>query len=742
MKKTLLSLCFFLSVGVIAMDPVVQSPEDRLIGAAKAGRVDLVITLIDDFGVSVDTQDELGNTALHFASNNELFRAALLERGAQIVQNNEGNYPQGLEPSLYSRATSYLGPSAALLYKGGSYVGAGTYQLGAKAFEVTACAAQHYATALRLRSAIMKPGPLSQKTALVEPTIKAVSSDEEDIVALRAKKAQAAINKLLGRETTYTPRVGLCFGGGGARAMLTTVGWLDAAQQIGLLDTAVYMAGLSGSTWAINPLLASGMSIDEYKAQLSQRLIEPLVDQVKNMTAKEIQDILRVLGRKYYNNQQLGPVDVYGALLAHLFLRNLPGIDNPYEYTFSQLQENVRTANYPFPLSTAVLGIHETEEGQFKYRPTFEVSPFTTGSHELETFVPTAAVGRAFKDGESLVTKTRDIFALERYLTGAALATLLSVTVSPFVAPLAIPAVQRLRFPQGTEKYYGHELPLGYFMGVFGSAFSVDMYRVLLELQNKFLPQALCPKDVKTSQNVLSVLQSMLSTIVGGTVKYIPGVDATAVEESLKNDDQYAAARIPNFSYAIRHKDLNHLEEITLVDGGFLLVDQEGLNIGIVPLLQRNLDVIYISDSSRNLKGAPSLRAAERLAKELNLPFPRIADELWDDIDSRLATLIVDPDNQDAPIIVYMPSIANPSFGDLDPQTAAFTDTTNFTYTEEQATSLMNLMGQNVLDSREILVEAVKQAVARKEVEKEEVEEEKVEPSYLSTIWGYIVQAD
>ena len=749
MKKSLFSLLFLLSIGLIAMEEQVKTPLERLIEAARKDDTEQVLILVDDLGVSVDVQDEFGNTALHIASesDNEELQNALLLRGAQIIKNDEGLYPKGLEPSLLKQLNSVLGPSAYWVGKkmveGTYYFGKGAFYLGKEAYKATSCATQHYITALKLRFAIMKPGPLSLEPAEVNSTINAVSDDEEVTIVLRANKAQAAINMLLKRDTLYTPRIGFCFSGGGARAMFATIGWLDSMNKLGLLDTALYMSGLSGSTWALNPLVASGMSLEKYKMQLSKRLVEPLIDQVKNMTPEELQGILLVFGRKYYDNQQLGPVDVYGALLAHLLLKDLPGIDNPYEYTFSQLQDNVKSAKLPFPLSTVVLGIKEKEALGLNHRPTVEVSPFTTGSHELETFIPTFAVGRGFKKGKSITAEIQDIFTPERYLSTAALATLIGATLTPLASPIAIPIMKWLKF-SAPEDYAGHELPLGYFMGVFGSAFSVDMYRVLLELQNALLPEVLCPKKVESSQDTLRVLQSMLGSIISTVVKHTPYIDtlsAQQLEDYLTKNDQYGAARIRNFSYGMRRKDLSHLEELSFVDGGFQLIDDKALNIGIIPLLRRNLDVIVISDCSRDLKGAPSLRAAQQLAKELKLPFPEITKEQWDGIDTRLATLIVDHKNQDAPIIVYMPLIENPHFGDFDPQKVEFTATTNFTYSEEQANSLMNLIGQNVFDSEGLLVDAIVQAVERKEGEIEQIDVENdnnEEVGYLDVLWSYL----
>ena len=66
------------------------------------------------------------------------------------------------------------------------------------------------------------------------------------------------------------------------------------------------------------------------------------------------------------------------------------------------------------------------------------------------------------------------------------------------------------------------------------------------------------------------------------------------------------------------------MPDLPLVDAGFEMLHGNRLNIGIVPLLYRRSEVIIICDSSQDLEGAPSLRAAAQLAQALNLPFPSI----------------------------------------------------------------------------------------------------------------------
>ena len=132
-----------------------------------------------------------------------------------------------------------------------------------------------------------------------------------------------------------------------------------------------------------------------------------------------------------------------------------------------------------------------------------------------------------------------------------------------------------------------------------------------------------------------------------------------------------------------------------MIDGGFgYSPEGHRLNIAIMPLLMRQTNLIIICDSSMELKGAPSLRAAEELARHKRLKFPRIN---YDAIDTTHASMHVDENDLDCPIIVYMPCIRNLAYdAAFDPTTAPFADTFNFVYKPEEAKQLMGLIEFNV----------------------------------------------
>lgn len=110
-----------------------------------------------------------------------------------------------------------------------------------------------------------------------------LSSAEQAYLNQRLPFVQTNLSTLLGRDITaeQMPRIALCCSGGGHRAMLFTLGFLKGLQDNGILNCTTYMAGLSGSTWAMSGWIASKKSLDDYLKTLPDKLCHGL-QPVKN----------------------------------------------------------------------------------------------------------------------------------------------------------------------------------------------------------------------------------------------------------------------------------------------------------------------------------------------------------------------------------------------------------------------------------------------------------------------------
>lgn len=664
-------------------------------------------------GAPVNGIDEYGRSAWNYAMS---YGDAGKELRAILLQKNAASAPPlDEEPIAIAQPATQVTQKAQTEVQAvseqsngwGSWLKSGLSFLASGSKMLITAAAQgaaHYSSSLVLRKKITEPDVHSYEAAFAQSSLDKVATKEAEYIEHRKKAGREALQAFVGGTLVITDKdlitVGSCFSGGGVRATLETLGWLKGAQNIGFFPLMHYMAGLSGSTWVLNPWVASGLTLDQFTQKLLPRLEKSLTDYIRSMTKKDLSRVLITLGRKFYNQLSVGPVDLYGILLAELFLRDI--VKNPHECTLSSLSASLQEGNYPFVLSTAVV---TNEDG----KAVCEFSPFTIGSHELGSFIPTWSFGRIFKNGQSTIVQPSHLFKAEELLTkgvidvAAKLSTKMQKKSTSFKA-----GVERLMNECDSDDiqsaYYGRELTLGYLMGIWGSAFAVDIYSLLHELKRRLSEGYISPEELDESAGLMQA--NLIALITQKCFEWGTSSDALAkLQGSLKND-HVGAATIGNFA------NKSSSETVSVIDGGFYTIDHNRLSIAITPLLTRNLHLITICDSTLLLEGAPALRAAEAYAQKMHLKFPKIN---YEGISTQIASMFVDESDLDMPIIVYMPGIANKAYDPLfDPLTASFTETTNFTYTQEQSQKVMGLLECNVMQSKDILRQAVIKAIERK----------------------------
>ncbi len=183
--------------------------------------------------------------------------------------------------------------------------------------------------------------------------------------------------------------IAFCTSGGGVRAKAYSLGACVGADKVGLLDTAMCISGLSGSTWFIAPWISSGLPICEYR----KRGISEIFAGIDISSSKDIVTMLDAIWVKFAYNQHLNIVDLYGGILANNFLRGL-GVKQNMVYLSDQ-QKTLSDGIFPLPVYTAVLGNRDMPNYWFEF------TPFEVGSRWLGAYVPSWAFGRKFKNGKS-----------------------------------------------------------------------------------------------------------------------------------------------------------------------------------------------------------------------------------------------------------------------------------------------------------------------------------------------------
>lgn len=287
--------------------------------------------------------------------------------------------------------------------------------------------------------------------ATVNPEIKRsavvrVSEDlcleEQRFLAKRRKFTTRALAKYLEIPESDihpddVPVIAMCGSGGGLRALVAGASSYYSAKQAGLFDCITYTAGVSGSCWLQTLYHSSltnqnlGKLLKHLKARIGVHIAFPPPVLRLITSAPTDKYLLAGAFEKYYGikDADFGLVDVYGLLLGARLMVPRNEIDiNPDDLKLSCQRKYVDGGAHPLPIYTAVrheiplqeqiekadkesrkpaekpsqdeLSIRAQKEAWFQW---FEFTPYELFCEELGAGIPTWAVGRQFRAGQSIV---------------------------------------------------------------------------------------------------------------------------------------------------------------------------------------------------------------------------------------------------------------------------------------------------------------------------------------------------
>ncbi|MCF7799801.1 hypothetical protein K9M16_02260 [Candidatus Babeliales bacterium] len=358
------------------------------------------------------------------------------------------------------------------------------------------------------------------------------------------------------------PNIAFCLSGGGYRAMISSLGFMLGMQKTNLLNTAMHISSLSGSTWLVAPMMVRNMNPQDYKPVLREKVKDSLFD----ISSINFDAILLKIIKHFLSGQDIQFVDLYGAVLVDRLLGDF-GKSFSQSMTFKNIQNTMKLSNkYPYPLFTAAitpeLAVSRTflfdrnikgfksvtytsdkkrKRNKYNYE-WMEINPFNSGSDFLNGFIDTQYFGSYFDMG-------------------------MCKRVSP-------------------------EISLGSFLGLFGSAYSMSIGDVL-----KFLSEKM----------YIPFLNEMVNFI-------------TSQANMLKG--RLFPADYNNFTYNMLTSPYKFIDELILEDAGFAF----GLPIPPLLKKERKIDIIIVCDAGENAQESDfgELKDAAFYAWRKNLKFPDI----------------------------------------------------------------------------------------------------------------------
>ncbi|XP_033500969.1 cytosolic phospholipase A2 gamma-like isoform X5 [Epinephelus lanceolatus] len=180
------------------------------------------------------------------------------------------------------------------------------------------------------------------------------------------------------------PHIALLASGGGQRAAVGLVGSLYQMEKEDLLDTLLYLGGVSGSTWSMSSIYSDPQWSTNMDTAVS-RLSGPGV---------ELGEAFAWINERS-KDEYFSLTDVWGVLTSAGIMKQMD---------LRHLSDEVsRNATNPYPIYSAIEK-HCFSDGPIEGK-WLEVSPHEAGFTELGLFIETSLLGSKFEGGELLEEK-------------------------------------------------------------------------------------------------------------------------------------------------------------------------------------------------------------------------------------------------------------------------------------------------------------------------------------------------
>ncbi|XP_072288349.1 cytosolic phospholipase A2 beta-like [Eucyclogobius newberryi] len=517
-----------------------------------------------------------------------------------------------------------------------------------------------------------------------------VPAQEKEFLLKRRKGVARALQALLGLDSApsdkQVPTIALVASGGGARACTGSLGFLKGLKEIGVLDTATYVTGVSGSTWAMSTLCQ-----DE---NWSQNL-ETIISKNKTQMTKSSLSAFSLEKMMYYHHEMeekekqghlVSYIDMVGLILEHLVF------EQKHNSTLSDQQKTVKNGQNPLPIYTAV-NVKEAINGHEAEAEWVEFTPFEVGLQKYGAFI-----------------RAEDF---------------------------------------GSEFFLGHlikklpEMRLPFLMGIWSSVFSLNLtalWQAVTGSVPSWTPEHTDVDNIGRDEHpsTLDTLrlspESGLGAFFGGFFKNRPIINKTFnFTRGLCLHQNYS--KNSNFlAWKESHPDA-FPNQLTPSDPTLQLIDAgHAINIGCPPVLrpERQVDVIIVLSCSWDPQNIfKVLEKTSQFCEEHRVSFPSAEYGHLHTQPQREVYVFEAPEEPTAPIVLLLP-LVNASYReykapgvrretqqevaagqvDVSSSDSPFT-TDHMTYSEADYDALIDLTSYNVLQSRDTILSALSRAMSR-----------------------------
>ncbi|KAI9999357.1 hypothetical protein NQD34_018296 [Periophthalmus magnuspinnatus] len=520
------------------------------------------------------------------------------------------------------------------------------------------------------------------------------------------KRKQVSVQALrdLGLPCTVeeVPHIAFLASGGGQRAAVSLVGSLSQMSQDRLLDTVLYLGGVSGSTWSMAFL---------YSDPQWSRTLDSHMSSLLTANTVELELVLSWVHEKA-QREEFSLTDVWGALTA-------AGIMKKWD-TRKLSEEAVRNTLNPYPVYGAIEQ-HCFQEGPIEGQ-WFELTPHEAGFSELELFVETSALGNKFKGGVLLENRPEmDMIQLQGIL-GCALA---NETIEQYIPDwLNVPAYQ----DTAAQKYLHSYNIIATFISLTKAyVTNEDVLKHINNLQTALQDkvnrnesvhlESLSPEQREQqfqqwTSELGTVVQDWTETLPQGPVKTHVSL---LVHKIIPLILRWEWGTVKNFLYQYEELPipafLASTEHVHLMDGGLLV------NVAYPSFLgqRRDIDLIIAPEySAGNM--FETLTLARAYAAEVRKPFPQLDDKILEEEKDWPRDCYVFEGNDTAPTVVFMPLFNRRNCKDGEEWSQRMEQFSTFqkSYSPDMIKFLLETAQENMRNNKETLLREISKALQRR----------------------------
>uniref|UniRef100_UPI003AAE3706 cytosolic phospholipase A2 zeta-like isoform X2 n=1 Tax=Centroberyx gerrardi TaxID=166262 RepID=UPI003AAE3706 len=221
-----------------------------------------------------------------------------------------------------------------------------------------------------------------------------IPPQEKEYLEKRKVVVGQALQKLLGLSSPPGPKkvpvIALVGSGGGTRAMTGLFGSLRGLQQIGVLDAATYITGVSGSTWTMTSLYQqANWSQQDIDSAISAKEGKITKSFLSSFSTDKLQYYKDELDKKGKEGHIVSLIDMWGLVIEHLIF------GKKTTSTLSGQQSAVTEGQNPLPIYTAV-NMKDGLMGCEAEAEWCEFTPYEVGIPKYGAFVRAEEFGNQF----------------------------------------------------------------------------------------------------------------------------------------------------------------------------------------------------------------------------------------------------------------------------------------------------------------------------------------------------------